>query len=109
MLESAKRVCSAKAADIITPEHVDEMLESEGFDALGFDPVEQRYLQLLKQHQGPVRLNVLSTHLGLPRQTIEMFERDFICLGLITKSDKARELGTRNAWTLISSITRTTL
>jgi Holliday junction DNA helicase RuvB len=39
-----------------------------------------------------VRLNVLSTHLGLPRQTIEMFERDFIRLGLIAKSDKGRAL-----------------
>lgn len=92
LLESAKRVCSAKAADIIASAHVEEMLEIEGFDALGFDPVEQRYLQLLKQHQGPVRLNVLSTHLGLPRQTIEMFERDFIRLGLIAKSDKGRAL-----------------
>jgi Holliday junction DNA helicase RuvB len=92
LLESAKRVCSAKACDIIAPEHIEEMLEIEGFDALGFDPVEQRYLQLLKQHQGPMRLNVLSTHLGLPRQTIEMFERDFIRLELITKSDKGRAL-----------------
>ena len=92
LLESAKRVTSSKACDVITPQHVTEMLEIEGIDALGFDPVEQKYLQLLKQHQGPVRLNMLSTFLGLPRQTIEMFERDFIRLGLITKCDKGRSL-----------------
>lgn len=92
MLESARRVCSAKADEIITPEHVTEMLEMEGIDALGFDAVEQRYLQLLKQHQGPMRLNVLSTHLGLPRQTVEMFEQDFIRLGLVTKNEKGRSL-----------------
>jgi Holliday junction DNA helicase RuvB len=66
------------------------MLEMEGIDPLGFDPVEQTYLQLLKQHQGAVRLNVLATHLGLPRQSIEMFESDFIRLGLITKNEKGR-------------------
>jgi Holliday junction DNA helicase RuvB len=91
-LESAKRVCSARADEFITPEHVSEMLEMEGIDALGFDPVEQRYLQLLKEHQGPMRLNVLSTHLGLPRQTVEMFESDFIRLGLVTKNEKGRSL-----------------
>ncbi|MFN3159216.1 MAG: Holliday junction DNA helicase RuvB C-terminal domain-containing protein [Rubinisphaera brasiliensis] len=92
MLESAKRVSSADAQDLILPVHIDQMLEMEGIDSLGFDPVEQRYLRLLREHDGPVRLNVLSTHLGLPRQTIEMFERDFIRLGLITKGDKGRSL-----------------
>jgi Holliday junction DNA helicase RuvB len=68
------------------------MLLIEGFDSLGFDPVEQRYLSLLKEHRGAVRLNVLATNLGLPKQTVEMFERDFIRLGLITKGDKGRAL-----------------
>ncbi len=92
LLDSAKRVCSAKAMDVIETGHITEMLAIEGFDALGFDPVEQGYLKLLREHRGPVRLNVLATHLGLPKQTIEMFERDFIRLGLITKSDKGRAL-----------------
>ena len=92
LLDSAKRTASSKSSDIIEPSHVEEMLAIEGFDSLGFDPVEQRYLSLLKEHQGPVRLNVIATHLGLPRQTIEMFERDFIRLGLITKGDKGRTL-----------------
>lgn len=92
LLESARRVSSAHDADIITPQHIVEMLEMEGIDALGFDPVEQRYLHLLREHQGPVRLNLLSTHLGVPRQTVEMFEQDFIRLGLITKNEKGRSL-----------------
>ncbi|KAA5538584.1 AAA family ATPase [Roseiconus nitratireducens] len=90
MLEAAKRSCSANGCDFIEPRHIKEMTEMEGIDALGFDPVEQSYLNLLKQHQGPVRLNVLATHLGLPRQSIEMFEGDFIRLGLITKNEKGR-------------------
>ncbi|HBN74926.1 MAG TPA: AAA family ATPase [Planctomycetaceae bacterium] len=92
LLDSAKRTASSKSMDRIEPEHVKEMLASEGYDALGFDPIEQSYLSLLKESGGPVRLNVLATHLGLPRQTIEMFERDFIRLGLITKGDKGRAL-----------------
>ena len=92
LLDSAKRTASSKGMDRIEQEHVEEMLSVEGYDALGFDPVEQRYLSLLKESQGPVRLNVLATHLGLPKQTIEMFERDFIRLGLITKGDKGRTL-----------------
>lgn len=92
LLESAKRVASSKGLDRIEPIHVEEMLFIEGVDSLGFDPVEQRYLKLLKESQGPLRLNVLATHLGLPKQTIEMFERDFIRLGLITKGDKGRSL-----------------
>jgi Holliday junction DNA helicase RuvB len=92
LLESAKRVASSKGLDRIEPKHVEEMLTIEGIDSLGFDPVEQRYLSLLKESQGPVRLNVLATHLGLPKQTIEMFERDFIRIGLITKGDKGRAL-----------------
>ena len=54
--------------------------------------MEQKYLKLLKEHQGPVRLNVIATNLGLPKQTIEMFERDFIRLGFIAKGDKGRAL-----------------
>lgn len=92
MLEGAKRVSSAHDADIITAQHVAEMLDMEGIDSLGFDPVEQRYLRLLKEHQGAMRLNVLSTHLGLPRQTVEMFEQDFIRLGIVTKDEKGRSL-----------------
>ena len=92
LLESAKRVASSKGLDRIEPTHVAEMLAIEGFDSLGFDPVEQRYLTLLKESGGPIRLNVIATHLGLPKQTIEMFERDFIRLGLITKGDKGRSL-----------------
>lgn len=92
LLESTKRVASSKGLDRIEPTHVEEMLAIEGVDSLGFDPVEQRYLTLLKESGGPVRLNVLATHLGLPKQTIEMFERDFIRLGLITKGDKGRSL-----------------
>ena len=81
LLDAAKRQASSESSDVIEAEHVRRMLDIEGVDALGFDLTEQKYLHLLRQYQGQaVRLNLLSTHLGLPRQTIEMLEQ--ILLGL---------------------------
>ena len=92
LLDSTRRCALAEDHDLITSSHVEKMCRMEGICCLGFDAIEQRYLQLLREGQGPVRLNVLATHLGLPRQSIEMFESDFTRLGLITKSDKGRML-----------------
>jgi len=91
LLDAAKRVASSESSDMIAAEHVRRMLEIEGIDELGFDLTEQKYLRLLREHQ-VVRLNVLAMLLGLSKQTIEMFERDFIRLGLINKTEKGREL-----------------
>ena len=92
LLDAAKRVASSESSDMIEAEHVCRMLEMEGIDELDFDLTEQKYLHLLREHQGEMRLNLIATNLGLPKATIEMFERDFIRLGLINKTDKGREL-----------------
>jgi len=92
LLESARRTASAEQADLITAAHVQKMCEIEQIDSLGLDAIEQRYLQILREGEGPVRLNVIATQMGLPRQSIEMFESDFIRLGLISKSEKGRML-----------------
>jgi Holliday junction DNA helicase RuvB len=91
-LDSAKRQASAAGTDHITAAHVQRMCEIEEIDSLGLDAVEQRYLQILREGEGPVRLNVIATQMGLPRQSIEIFEADFIRLGLISKSEKGRML-----------------
>ena len=92
LLESARRSASAEGTDLITAAHVRKMCDIEQIDPLGLDAVEQRYLQILREGEGPVRLNVIATQMGLPRQSIEMFESDFIRLGLISKSEKGRML-----------------
>ncbi|QNN21764.1 AAA family ATPase [Planctomycetales bacterium ZRK34] len=93
LLEATRRTARAEASDNMTLDHVRRMAEIEGVDQLGLDPLEQRYLQVLKQSQGPVRLNILATKLGLPRQTIErIIESDLIRLGLIAKEDSGRVL-----------------
>jgi Holliday junction DNA helicase RuvB len=95
MLDAAKRSASANGSDDITQEHVEKMLEMLEIDSLGFDPVERRYLQVLHDHHGSMRLNVIATQLGLPKQSIEMLEADFIRLGLVTKDEKGRSLTPR--------------
>ena len=63
------------------------------------------YLQILRQYQGSVRLNLISTHMGLPRQTIEMLEGDFIRLGLVDKTEKGRVLTSQGIAHLRSTAT----
>jgi len=92
LLESAKRQASSEGTDHITAVHVQKMCEVEQIDALGLDAIEQKYLNILRDEESAVRVNVLATTMGLPRQSIEMFEADFIRLGLISKSDKGRML-----------------
>lgn len=92
LLEAAKRQASAAGTDLITAGHIEEMCRIEQIDNLGLDAVEQRYLNILREGEGPVRLNVIATQMGLPRQSIEMFEADFIRLGLISKTEKGRVL-----------------
>jgi Holliday junction DNA helicase RuvB len=92
LLESAKRQASSEASEEITAAHVELMCQVEQIDSLGLDAVEQHYLHILREENGPVRLNVIATHLGVPRRSVEVLEEDFIRLGLVTKSDKGRML-----------------
>jgi Holliday junction DNA helicase RuvB len=92
-LEAARRVSRAEAADVVTVEHVRRMMEIEGVDEIGLDPLEQRYLRLLAASPAPVRLNVLATTLGLPRRTVEtVIESELLRLGLILKDSDGRML-----------------
>ena len=92
LLEAAKRTASAEGTDLIAVSHAAKMFETEQIDALGLDAVEQQYLKILREGEGAVRLNVIATQMGLPRQSIEMLEADFIRMGLICKSEKGRML-----------------
>jgi len=62
---------------------------------LGLGPLERKYLAILKD--GPSRLNVISSVLGLPTRTVsEVTEQFLIRAGLIDKSkDGLRELTSR--------------
>ena len=93
LLEATKRIASAEGTESLTAAHVERMCQMEGIDFLGLDHIEQQYLRLLREADSPVRLNIIATHLGLPRRTIEaVIEADLIRLGLVTKTEKGRML-----------------
>jgi Holliday junction DNA helicase RuvB len=93
LLEAARRTARSVDAESITAEHVSRMCQIESYDEIGLDAIERRYLQLLREAQGPLRLNVIATHMGLPRRTIEaVVESELIRLGMVSKSEDGRML-----------------
>ncbi len=106
LLEAARRTARAEGADTITVTHLARMCEIEGYDHLGLDILERRYLDLLRAAQGPLRLNMIATQLSLPKRTIEaVIESELIRLGLVTKSEDGRMLTAAGASHLSVSTT----
>ena len=58
----------AKGEQTITQDHLRLACDLEGIDELGLGPTERKYLAILAQ--GPVRLNVIASLLGLPPRTV---------------------------------------
>lgn len=84
LLESTRRCCRALGASALTMAHFLRACELEQVDAIGLDAVQQHYLRLLAD--GPCRLNVLATHLGLPPRTISVVvEPILLRAGLVGK------------------------
>lgn len=93
LLQAAHRVARAEAAEVVTVAHLERACTLEGIDHLGLGPTEQQYLAIL--HEGPTRLNVLASRLGLPSKTLaEVTEPFLIRAGLVVKDDQGRRLVT---------------
>jgi len=98
LLDACIRTMQAEATGTVSAATFTRTCELEQLDPLGLDIIEQRYLTLLRESQSSVRLNVLASSLGLPRQTIERsIEPTLIRLGLIEKDDAGRVL-TERGW-----------
>jgi len=64
-----------------------------GVDDIGLDSLERRYLELMSEGGGCVRLNVMALRLGLPARTLtRMVEPFLVRQGLIITSERGREL-----------------
>lgn len=86
LLQSANRVRSSEGGDTITVNHLKRSCEIERISELGLDNVQQKYLRLLAN--GPVRLNVLSSMLGLSTKAItKTIEPYLLRAEMIVKSD----------------------
>jgi Holliday junction DNA helicase RuvB len=92
LLQSSRRVARSVGESTITMEHLERACGMEQIDALGLGPSEQSYLRILTN--GPTRLNVISTMLGLPTRTVsQVVEALLIRAGLVTKDKNGlREL-----------------
>ena len=89
LLQACRRVCRAEGEEEITQDHLRRACNLEGIDELGLGPTEQSYLRLLAD--GPMRLNVLASSLGLPGRTVSQVTEPFLIrAGLVAKDDQSR-------------------
>ena len=86
---SARRVSRADGRSLITVADLQRACELEQLDTLGLGPLEQKYLRLLME--GPKRVNVLASMLGVPAKTLSTVTEPFLLRAeLITKDDASR-------------------
>lgn len=91
LLQAARRVCRALGEDLITVAHLHHACRLEGVDDLGLGVLEQRYCRLLLD--GPRRVNVLASSLGVPAKTLTSITEAFLIrAGLIDKDEQSRRL-----------------
>ena len=73
----------------ITKRHLLRACELEQLDELGLGPTEQQFLQIVAE--GPSRLNVIASRIGLPSRTVsEVTESFLIRASLICKDEQGR-------------------
>jgi len=86
---SARRVSRADGRSLITVADLTRACDLEELDDLGLGPLEQRYLRLLIE--GPKRVNVLASMLGVPAKTLSCVTEPFLLRAeLVTKDDASR-------------------
>jgi holliday junction DNA helicase RuvB len=89
VLSSGHRVSRSLGEDVIRLEHLQRACALEELDQYGCGPTEQEYLRLLAD--GPMRLNVIASAVGLPARTISQVTEPFLIrAGLVTKDDQSR-------------------
>ena len=89
LLQSCHRVCRSQGETGITQDHLNRACALEQVDELGLGPIEQRYMAILKE--GPARLNVISSVIGLPSRTVSQVTEPFLIRsGLVVKDDQGR-------------------
>lgn len=91
LLQSCRRVCRAAGEKAIKQDHLEKACLLEQIDTLGLGPTEQHYLRILGD--GPNRLNVIASMLGLPARTVSQVTEPFLLrIGLLLKDDAGKRL-----------------
>lgn len=89
LAQAAHRVSRAEAKNVISQADLERACALESIDHLGLGPTEQQYLGILLE--GPTRLNMLASRLGLPPRTVaEVTEPFLVRAGLVAKDDQGK-------------------
>ena len=89
LLQSCFRVCRSQGETTITLDYLERACGLEQIDELGLGPVEQKYIGILRD--GPQRLNVIASMVGLPTRTVSQVTEQFLIrAGLVIKDDQVR-------------------
>ena len=87
--QASHRVARSLGETTITQSHLERACQLESLDPKGLGPTDTAYMQILLD--GPSRLNVIASRLGLPAKTVsEVNEPYLIRCGLIVKDDQSR-------------------
>ncbi|MFH5803205.1 Holliday junction DNA helicase RuvB C-terminal domain-containing protein [Alienimonas sp. DA493] len=106
ILQSARRVSRSEGEAVVMPDHLRLACDLDRIDDMGLTGQEQKYLGLLGD--GPTRLNVLSSCLGIPSRTVsEVVEPFLIRSGLVVKDDGGRRTLTAGGADHLSHLRKT--
>lgn len=105
LLQSCFRCMRSEGETTITKRHLLRACELEQLDELGLGPTEQQYLQIVAE--GPTRLNVIASRIGLPSRTVsEVTESFLIRASLICKDEQGRRCLTESGMNHLSGSRR---
>jgi Holliday junction DNA helicase RuvB len=91
-LQMGWSVCSSQGRNTITMDDMMEAFRLINIDSLGLDELERNYLKVL-QENGPTALNMISSKLSLPIQTIRtVLEPYLIQEGLVAKESNSHRM-----------------
>lgn len=108
ILQSARRVSRSQGESVITLTHLHRACELDRIDHKGLSSQEQNYLSYLSE--GPTRLNVLASCLGLPSKTVsDVIEPFLIRSRLVTKDNGGRRTLTKEGMDHLSDLRNKTV
>jgi Holliday junction DNA helicase RuvB len=89
LAQAAHRCARADGESVISIKHFEKAVLLESLDCKGCGPTEQKYLKIVAE--GPSRLNVIASRLGLPSRSVsEVVEPYLIRSGLVIKDDQSK-------------------
>ncbi len=93
LLESIKMLASSQNEEVIRADHFHRTCQIESIDPKGLTGNEVKYLKILYESDGSVRLNVIASRMGLhPKHVSAIIEQFLIRDGLVTKNNSVRVL-----------------